>query len=74
VLIILVSEPGSRQSSKVLGSKELVAKALAHWKHDADLASIREPRVLETLPEGEREEWPALWAEVDALIAKVAKA
>jgi len=53
------------------GNKPLVAKTLAHWKGDADLAGVREPSALDKLPEAERKDWQALWAEVDALLAKV---
>ena len=45
--------------------------ALSHWKVDADLAGVRDPGSLATLPEGERAEWRALWAEVDALLGQV---
>ena len=53
------------------GNKELVAKTLAHWKEDADLAGVREPLALNKLPEVERTEWQALWADVDGLLKKV---
>jgi hypothetical protein len=45
-------------------------KMLQHWQADSDLAGIRDPEALAKLPEAERKEWQALWAEVDALIAK----
>ena len=51
------------------GNKELVAKTLTHWKADADLAGVRDPAALGTLPEAERKEWQALWADVDRLLA-----
>jgi hypothetical protein len=44
-----------------------VARTLAHWKQDIDLASIRDERDLADLPEAERVAWQALWAEVEAL-------
>jgi hypothetical protein len=43
-------------------------RALQHWKADADLAGLRDPA---TLPEDEQKACRALWAEVDALLAKV---
>ncbi len=48
------------------GNKERVAKTLAHWKVDADLASVRDEKNLAKLPEAERKEWEKLWADVDA--------
>jgi hypothetical protein len=55
------------------GNKELVAKKLDHWKKDTDLGGLREASALDRLPEAERKEWKALWAEVDGLLAKVGK-
>ncbi len=52
------------------GNKEAVAKALAHWKQDADLTSVRDADGLASLPEPEREAWRALWDEVDRLLAR----
>ncbi len=52
------------------GNKELVAKTLAHWKQDADLAGIRDTQNLAKMPEAERNEWQSLWADLDALLAK----
>jgi eukaryotic-like serine/threonine-protein kinase len=53
------------------GNKELVAKTLAHWKGDADLAGVRDASALDKLPEAERKGWQALWGEVDSLLGKV---
>ncbi len=50
--------------------KQAVAGTLAHWKEDADLAGIRDAEALAKLPEGEREGFRTLWAEVDRLLAK----
>ena len=55
------------------GNKELVDKTLAHWKEDADLAGVRELTELAKIPEAERTDWQALWAEVDSLLQKVGK-
>jgi eukaryotic-like serine/threonine-protein kinase len=55
------------------GNKEFVATTLAHWKQDADLASIRDEAELAKLPEAERKEWQTLWADVDALLKRVVK-
>ncbi len=43
-------------------------QTLAHWKVDPDLAGIRAPDALAQLPQPERNDWQALWAEVDALL------
>jgi serine/threonine-protein kinase len=40
---------------------------LKHWQEDTDLAGVRDKEALEKLPEGEREAWRTLWAEVEAL-------
>jgi eukaryotic-like serine/threonine-protein kinase len=41
---------------------------LARWKQDPDLAGVRDGPALAALPAAEREEWQALWAEVDRLL------
>jgi superkiller protein 3 len=48
-------------------------KALKHWQHDRDLVGIRDPKALAQLPEAERKECEALWAEVQALIDRAQK-
>jgi eukaryotic-like serine/threonine-protein kinase len=50
--------------------KQLVAKNLARWKEDTDLAGIRDEAALAKLREGEREGLRALWANVEALRRK----
>jgi serine/threonine protein kinase len=50
--------------------KANVAPTLQHWKADADLAGIRDEKELAKLPEDERKDWRALWAEVDTLLKK----
>jgi serine/threonine protein kinase/Flp pilus assembly protein TadD len=47
-----------------------ILMTLKHWQKDTDLAGVRDPEPLAKLPEAERKEWQALWAEVDALIVK----
>jgi hypothetical protein len=49
-----------------------VARTLAHWKQDADLAGIRDEASPAKLPEGEREAFRALWDDVEALRKKAA--
>ncbi len=55
-----LSQPAHRQ----------IAKMLAGWRADVDLASVREPGSLPQLPDGERQRWSKLWAEVDMLIQR----
>jgi tetratricopeptide (TPR) repeat protein len=46
------------------------ARILQHWKADGDLVGIRDPEALAKLPEAEQAACRALWAEVDALLAR----
>jgi serine/threonine-protein kinase len=50
--------------------RKALQKILTHWKKDRDLATVRDKGPLAKLPEGEREAWQKLWADVDALLAK----
>ena len=50
-----------------------VQQTMLHWQQDTDLAGIRDAAALAKLPEAERKQWQALWAEVDALLQKVGK-
>ncbi|MFO0954139.1 MAG: serine/threonine-protein kinase [Isosphaeraceae bacterium] len=52
-------------------AKPFVAQTLDHWRQDSDLTGVRDPKVLEILPETERQAWMALWADVAALRAKL---
>jgi tetratricopeptide (TPR) repeat protein len=45
-----------------------IAEALRGWKQDADLGGIRDDAALARLPEADRNEWQALWADVDSLL------
>jgi hypothetical protein len=58
---------GERGEAEAL---ERLRETLAHWKTDPDLASLREPGDLEHLPGAVRDECLALWARVDALLAR----
>jgi tetratricopeptide (TPR) repeat protein len=51
-------------------ARQALVKTLDHWKKDTDLAGIRDEVALSNLPEGEREAFRSLWAEVDRLLAK----
>ncbi len=45
--------------------------SLRHRQEDADLAGVRDADALAKLPEAERQDWEALWAEVDRLLTAV---
>jgi serine/threonine-protein kinase len=51
-------------------ARQAIAQTLQGWKADSDLASIRDPAALAKLPADEQNACRALWAEVDALLAK----
>jgi serine/threonine-protein kinase len=53
--------------------RQLVRDKLALWRHDADLASVRESSALSRLPEEERAAWRALWRDVEELAKRVTK-
>ena len=50
--------------------KAKVRQQMFHWKQDYDFPSIRDPDSLKALPEDKQQQWRALWADVDALLAK----
>ncbi len=50
------------------GVRFSVARALQVWKADPDLAGLRDPAALGTLPAAERDDWRAFWDEVDRLL------
>jgi tetratricopeptide (TPR) repeat protein len=43
--------------------------SLANWQTDPDVASVRDPAALASLPDSERAEWRRLWTDVAALLA-----
>jgi hypothetical protein len=61
-------------SSKAIPFEDIISKRLAqtlqHRKADPDLAGLRDSPVLAKLPSDEQKACRALWAEVDALLAK----
>jgi serine/threonine-protein kinase len=59
-----IVEKGSPQE------RQSVAPILQHWKTDPDLAGLRDQSSIATLPDPERKACNALWAQVDALLAK----
>jgi serine/threonine protein kinase/Flp pilus assembly protein TadD len=48
--------------------RQAARQALKHWQQDPDLAGLRERAALAKLPQGERNEWTKLWAEVATLL------
>jgi hypothetical protein len=50
--------------------KSRVGQSLQRWKADTDLAGIRDETAIKALPDDEQKACRALWAEVDALLAK----
>jgi serine/threonine-protein kinase len=51
-------------------ARSRVSQTLQGWKTETDLAGIRDETALQALPEDERKACRALWAEVEALLAK----
>ncbi len=56
--------------SDAVKARPLVAKALADWQKDTDLAGIRDKKELAKLPEAERSAFQQLWSDVDSLLTK----
>lgn len=46
-----------------------VAEWLTRWKNDPELASVRDPEAMASMPADKRKAWEALWSEVDTLLA-----
>ena len=51
-------------------ARRSIAQTLQHWKADTDLAGLRDAAALAKLPDDEQKACRALWAELDALLAK----
>jgi Flp pilus assembly protein TadD len=49
-------------------AKHAVHEMLLYWKGDRDLAGIRDPSALGSLPQAEQERWRELWQHVDGLL------
>jgi serine/threonine-protein kinase len=54
-------------------AREQARGILLHWKSDPDLAGVRDPAALATLPTDERKAWQEFWTEVDAALKPLAK-
>jgi serine/threonine-protein kinase len=57
-----------------LKAQAQVARALRHWRVDPDLSGVRDADALAALPEAERADWEALWAEADRLLRRAGEA
>jgi hypothetical protein len=60
----------SRQLAGKPEEKAVAIRQFRRWLADKDLGGVRDASGLAQLPEAERKEWEALWAEVRALLAK----
>ena len=58
--------------SGVTQARPAILLMLGQWKRDTDLAGIRDGTELAKLPEAERKEWQALWADVEAMLERAA--
>jgi tetratricopeptide (TPR) repeat protein len=66
-LTLLEKRSRSGRAADVLVALE----RLPAWKHDPDLACIREPAPLAALPDSEQAAWRTLWAGADKLLDQV---
>ena len=62
----------ARWTQEAATNRQRVYENVRLWKTDVDLNGIRDPAPLLNLPEHERLEWKAFWAEVDSLLAQAA--
>jgi serine/threonine-protein kinase len=51
--------------------RDLVERALVHWRADPDMTVMCDPAALAELPPAERQEWVSLWSEIDSLIDRL---
>ena len=65
---------GTRASAATTGKAPAeVARTLTAWKAESDLAGVRDPDALARLPEAERKDWQALWADVEELLVRASR-
>ncbi len=67
---IMVS--GTREASSA--ARRSLIQNLEHWKHDSDLAGVRDSDALKELDPAEQAAWRAFWAKVDRVLARSATA
>jgi eukaryotic-like serine/threonine-protein kinase len=58
-------ESGTRET------KPTLIRTMEYWKNAPDFTGVREPNALAKLPEDERKNWQALWADVERLLKTV---
>jgi serine/threonine protein kinase/Flp pilus assembly protein TadD len=51
-------------------ARPVVQQTMQHWLRDTDFAGVRGPEPLAKLPQGERQDWQKLWADVTDLFTK----
>jgi len=51
-------------------ARQSISRTLDHWKADTDLTGLRDPAPMATVTADEQKACRAVWAEVDALLAK----
>jgi hypothetical protein len=52
------------------GPDRQARQVLESWRHDTDLAGVRDDKALAKLPLAERREWLAFWADVKTLLER----
>jgi hypothetical protein len=51
-------------------ARPFIARTLSHWKHNPDLAGVRDTAALAKLPDEEQKAFTLLWARVTPLLKK----
>jgi hypothetical protein len=51
-------------------ASQAVRQRLEHWQQASDLASVRDRKALDKLPDDEHRHWCELWDEVSALLVR----
>jgi serine/threonine protein kinase/Flp pilus assembly protein TadD len=59
-----------RAASTFPADRSAVANTMQHWLADPDFVGVRGPEALAQLPEGERQRWQKLWADVEDMLAR----
>src|SRR5262249_7045590 len=59
-----------RLKNSKAGDQVVAWQAMCDWQVNDDFAAVRDARALAELPEAERTEWRALWADFKALLAQ----
>jgi hypothetical protein len=60
--------------SGIAADRDLDRRTLTAWLADPDFAGLREPGAQQMLCFEERDEWLALWKEVEALLKRAPRA